>query len=172
MISCKGQQHSKEALTAIAETYLKEMGYGENPYLIIFHKDTENNHVHMVSTRIRADGKKVNDSFENKRSIAIIAQIMKASIKQEFSQQIDKAFSYNLSTEAQFRLLLEKQGYRVSKTKVALEIRKADQLQSSIPLAQIDAQIGKYKAMRKQAKTASSHLREIQKAVRSCFEIG
>ena len=45
MISTKFQEHSKEQLTAIAEDFMQEMGYKEQPYLIVFHKDTENNHV-------------------------------------------------------------------------------------------------------------------------------
>ncbi len=45
VISTKFQEHSKEQLTAIAEDFMQEMGYKEQPYLIVFHKDTENNHV-------------------------------------------------------------------------------------------------------------------------------
>ena len=45
VISTKFQEHSKEQLTAIAEDFMQEIGYKEQPYLIVFHKDTENNHV-------------------------------------------------------------------------------------------------------------------------------
>ena len=61
IISVKEKSHSPEELANIAGIYLKSVGYGENSYLIYFHKDTQNNHVQIVSTRADKNGKKVND---------------------------------------------------------------------------------------------------------------
>jgi len=72
VISAKGQSHSPERLSQIAEQYLKSMGYGKNPYLIYFHGDTQNNHVHMVSTRVDKNGNKLDDSYEKIRSQTVI----------------------------------------------------------------------------------------------------
>ena len=63
VISAKGKEHTPKELVKYAKQYLEKMGYGKNPYLIYFHNDTDNNHVHMVSTRIGPDGKKVMDSL-------------------------------------------------------------------------------------------------------------
>lgn len=40
VISAKGESYSPERLSEIAEQYLRDMGYGKNPYLIYFHGDT------------------------------------------------------------------------------------------------------------------------------------
>jgi len=58
VISAKGKEYNKQDLTLIAGQWLEQMGYSKQPFLIVSHNDTENNHVHIVSTRIGRDGKK------------------------------------------------------------------------------------------------------------------
>ncbi len=58
-------------LTAIAEEYIERMGYGDQPYLIFKHNDITRGHIHIVSTRVKEDGSKINDKFERRKSKAI-----------------------------------------------------------------------------------------------------
>jgi len=58
------------------------MGYGEQPFLIVYHNDTDNNHVHMVSTRIDRTGKTISSSFENNRAIQNLNKILGLDEKQ------------------------------------------------------------------------------------------
>ena len=52
-ISCKGHEQSESELLEFAHQYLKEMGYGEagQPLLVYSHHDTDNTHLHIVTSR-------------------------------------------------------------------------------------------------------------------------
>ncbi len=141
VISCEGKEFDKNKLTHIAEAWLTEMGYANNPFLIVYHNDTNNNHVHIVSTRINSDGKKINDSFEKKRSMSALQKIMQTDIKQEANQDIDKALKFNISSLAQYKLILERQGYSVTENEGLLILRKFDDIQAVISMNKVVDQI-------------------------------
>lgn len=65
-ISCKGHEKTEEELLQFAHEYLKEMGYGNEgqPLLVYAHTDTDNTHIHIVTSRISPDGKKISDHHE------------------------------------------------------------------------------------------------------------
>jgi hypothetical protein len=117
VISTKGQSHTAEELTAIAEEYLYRMGYGTNPYLIYFHQDTDNNHVHLVSSRVNTEGVKVNDSFEKRESLRHIQNIMERTPKEELSGTniATRLLDYDFTTEGQLKTLIESMGYETEK---------------------------------------------------------
>jgi Relaxase/Mobilisation nuclease domain len=117
VISAKGQSHTAEELTAIAEEYLYRMGYGTNPYLIYFHQDTDNNHVHLVSSRVNTEGLKVNDSFEKRESLRHIQNIMDRIPREELSSAAiaTRLLAYDFTTEGQLKTLIERMGYQTEK---------------------------------------------------------
>ena len=55
-------------LSLVAEEYMKRMGYGSQPYVVFKHSDISRQHLHIVSVRVDAQGKKINDKFERRRS--------------------------------------------------------------------------------------------------------
>lgn len=121
-LSCKGNEYDKFQLTDLAVKWMEEMGYGDQPYLIIFHNDTDNNHVHLVSTRVdQFKYKKINDSFEKLKAVEIINNLTNDI---SHSLDIENAKKYNFSTEAQFKFLLEKKGYSFRNKDDLLEIIK------------------------------------------------
>lgn len=144
VISCKGRSHSKQELTAIAEQWLNGMGYGQQPYLLVFHKDTANNHVHIVSTRVDRDGKKINDSFEKIRAYEVLNRIVGVDEKQEIDKNIEKALSYDFSTRAQFMMLLEARGYSLKLSDGVYQISRYGKRQGTVSLEQVDAKIGTF----------------------------
>jgi len=59
---------TNEQLSDIAQEYMDKMGYGNQPYLVYKHEDLDRHHLHIVSVRIDENGKKLDDSFEKRRS--------------------------------------------------------------------------------------------------------
>ena len=51
---------SCDTLINIAERYMDQIGFGEQPFLIYNHQDAGHPHVHIVTTTIRDDGSRIN----------------------------------------------------------------------------------------------------------------
>ncbi|MCM5664275.1 relaxase/mobilization nuclease domain-containing protein [Galbibacter mesophilus] len=66
---------NEKRLKEIAEQYMNEMGYGDQPYAVFQHFDASHPHVHIVSSRIGMDGRKIKDSMERRRSKRITDSI-------------------------------------------------------------------------------------------------
>jgi hypothetical protein len=66
---------SQEKLIDIANEFMLQMGYERVPYAIYEHYDTDHKHIHIVSSRVDIDGKKVKDFQEMKRAIEIARDI-------------------------------------------------------------------------------------------------
>ncbi|QEC74617.1 relaxase/mobilization nuclease domain-containing protein [Mucilaginibacter ginsenosidivorax] len=101
VISARGRNYSKQELTKVALMWLKEMKYGDQPYLIVFHKDTDNHHVHIVSSRVGKDGKQIDRDYEQVRAVRSIDKVLGYTF----------AMQYRFSTRAQFYMILENQGF-------------------------------------------------------------
>lgn len=53
------EKHSAQKLNLIASTYMKKIGFGDQPYLVYEHRDAGHPHIHIVSTTIRSDGSRI-----------------------------------------------------------------------------------------------------------------
>ncbi|MDR1632773.1 MAG: relaxase/mobilization nuclease domain-containing protein [Dysgonamonadaceae bacterium] len=62
-------------MSDIAEEYMQKMGYGEQPYVVFKHEDIDRHHLHIVSVRVDCEGKKINDKFEHRRSMAACREL-------------------------------------------------------------------------------------------------
>ena len=118
VISTKFQQHSKEELAKVAEDFMQEMGYGNQPFLVVFHNDTENNHVHIVSTRVnKSTGKKLNDSYEKLKAQKALIDIKERIYGKNNQETIINLLNYKISSLKQLEILLERNGFKVVKNK-------------------------------------------------------
>lgn len=152
MISCKGREYSKEELTDIAHEWVDKMGYGKNPFLIVFHKDTANNHVHIVSSRIDKEGKKISDSFEKLRAQEAINEIMRMNPKHEAGRVAETLRSFSFSTKAQGFLILENLGFKVREKVEQIELIKYGLVQGQIPVSEFNQKIQSYQLDKDRAK--------------------
>lgn len=139
-ISCKGQEYSREELEKIAWEYLKRMGYGEDgqPVLMYYHHDTGNNHLHIVTSRVAPDGKKISDSNEKIRSLKAIESIMKVDRKQQNSEMLKLAKSYHFETVSQFMAIFETSGYEAYKQGDSICIKRGGEVQDSVPVKEVE----------------------------------
>jgi len=133
-ISTQGRRHDKRELTDIAEQWLEKMGYGRQPYLIVYHKDTDNNHVHIVSSRIDKQGKKINSGFEKNRAVQELNTIMGIDPVRTAKADIEAALGYSYSTKAQLMMILEGQGYKITEKDGVMNIIKFGKVQEKIAL--------------------------------------
>ena len=116
-VSCKGSEYTHEQLLDIAHRYLKEMGYAEEgqPLLIYAHHDTDNNHIHLITSRVAPDGHKIDHNHEKRRSHQVTQKIMEDFFGQkqepEVSDIVKEALSYRYTSKAQFCAIMESLGY-------------------------------------------------------------
>lgn len=131
-ISAKGKGHDKQELTAIAVDWLDRMGYAEQPYLIVFHKDTGHNHVHVVTTRIDRNGRKISSAFEHNRAIQNLNKVLGLDEEYSAKRDLDKALAYSFGTKAQFLMILESMGYKLKEVDGKLVIIKFGKQQADL----------------------------------------
>lgn len=54
-----GEKLSTDQLSKIASFYMSQIGFGNQPFLVYEHHDAAHPHVHILSTNIRSDGKRI-----------------------------------------------------------------------------------------------------------------
>lgn len=142
VVSTKFREHTKEELTSIAENFMDELGYGKQPYIVVFHNDTENNHIHLVSTRVsKQTGKKINDSYERLKAQQALSCTMEKLYGLSAKEQIEKLLGYRYGSLKQLELLLERNGFRLSPNRNdegALDILKNGALEKNINAAELN----------------------------------
>lgn len=112
-LSCKGQEKNKEQLVGIAHAAMREYGMGKQPYFIYFHHDTENNHVHILTTRVTAKGRLISDHYDYHRFYAALNRV----VKEDQQNDIGRMFEYSFTTEGQLMNIARGFHYKTSESK-------------------------------------------------------
>lgn len=66
---------SDEKFIQIAQDYMNEMGYGEQPFVVFKHTDINRTHIHIVGVGVDEEGKKISDKFEKRKSMKICREL-------------------------------------------------------------------------------------------------
>lgn len=178
-ISCKGHEKTEEELLQFAHAYLDEMGYGckGQPLLVYSHTDTDNTHIHIVTSRISPDGKKISDHHERVRSQAVLNKLLGNDVKAKAGEDLTASLSYSFSTFAQYKALMSSMGYEVYEKNDVVYIKRDGTAQTKINFADIcdrfhrvrldNARRRQLWAMLRKYRDISSNRTELQKEVKN-----
>ena len=119
--SVKGKLMAAEELNDFAKELMQQAGYGSQPYFVYFHNDTDNNHIHIVSTRIKPNGFPISDHQDNRRLNACANRILSHDTKKD----IESILGYDYETEGQFANIIRSYGYKFEKTDKGYRLFKA-----------------------------------------------
>lgn len=62
-------------LATLAAEFMEKFGYGDQPYLVYLHTDIDRKHLHIVSHRVRNDGRKIDYYREANRAMTICREM-------------------------------------------------------------------------------------------------
>lgn len=182
-ISCKGHEMSEDELLDFAHQYLKEMGYGESgqPLLVYSHYDTENTHLHIITSRVAPNGRKIQHSHERRRSQEVIDRILGNDRKKKTEDDINLAKLYTFSSFAQFKAIMVSMGYEVYQKDGNVLVKHGGKVQKEIPSLEIESlfksgyrertRCRQLRSILKKYRDVSSNKEELQKELKTKFGI-
>lgn len=140
-ISCKGNEMTEQQLLDFAHRYLKEMGYMEpgQPVLVYSHYDTGNMHLHIVTSRVSPEGKKINDHHERRRSQEAIDRILGQDSREQVEQDFDAAKQYKFNSFAQFKAVMSSMGYEVYQKDDMVYFKRGGKVQMKVPFVDFNS---------------------------------
>lgn len=142
-LSVKGNSQSFDQLAQAGKDYMNYMGYGKVPYLIYGHYDTNNNHVHIISSRVDKEGNKVDHNFERLRSQDFIKKYLGIDYSKELTSIVNDAAKFKVQSVGQYLSVLEQMGVKSVINGDQVEAIRHGRKVESIPLEDIESVISK-----------------------------
>ena len=144
--SVKGQVMSADELTDFARHLMAEAGYGRQPYFVYYHHDTDNNHVHILSTRIQPNGFPIPYHHDYARLNAAANRILSSDINRD----IQRMFAYSYLTKGQFANIIRSHGYKFEQVEDGYVLFRGGVKATTIPLSEIERHISQENDTRKE----------------------
>lgn len=121
----KTEHLSDDRWNAIADEYLKGMGFTDSQYVVYRHSDKDHDHIHLVASRIRiTDGTTVNDSWDYPRSEKLVRELEN---KYELTSTVSSNQKYQRGQANGERQLIERTGEESVRAKLQQAIDKQTQ---------------------------------------------
>lgn len=147
--SVEGRTMTPQELTDFARELMKGMGYDKQPYFVYSHHDTDNNHVHILSTRIQPNGYAISDHQDIRRLNACANRILASDINRD----IERIFSYDYETEGQFANVVRSFAFKMEKSLDGYRLLKNGGDAGNISVGDIFSHITKSSQKRKDRAT-------------------
>jgi ribosomal protein S8 len=94
---------SNEKLKEIADTYMQKIGFAEQPYLVYRHFDAGHPHIHIVSVKVQADGRRIdtqnigrNQSEKARKEIEIAYGLVQAENMETKKYELKPAYTQKI----------------------------------------------------------------------------
>lgn len=138
------ETYTDEQILDYAMKIMKGLGYGKQPILIYEHHDIKRKHYHVISVRTNKQGRKIRDSFEEKRLQSLMVRYKekfhytignekgnqiqeektpvlyfdgkKGDIARQYTDIFEEALKYRFSTSLQFQTILRSMGVNIEFT--------------------------------------------------------
>lgn len=181
--SCKGQEMNHDELVAYARGWLAEMGYNDpkQPLLIYAHNDTDNNHIHVITSRVDPQGKKIDHNHERVRSKSYVDKTLGIDTKGDLNSAITNSLTYRFETISQWQAIMEASGYSVAEKGGVLKIARNGAYQQTLATEEIEKRISKQavekkrllqlKALLKKYRDLSACKEELQEVMKKKFGV-
>lgn len=111
-ITAKGKGNDLNDMKNHAMKIMEHLGYGDNPIYMYAHSDTDNDHLHIVTSRVDQAGIKIDDSFERTRANSFLCELLKLNVEETLKTDLKESLSFNFSSANHFLLLMEQKGYQ------------------------------------------------------------
>jgi len=89
------EQLSNAELMEISSSYMNKIGFGHQPYLVYRHHDAGHPHIHIVTTNIQLDGKRISmhnlakdKSEPARKEIEVDFGLIRASVKSQVAAKL------------------------------------------------------------------------------------
>lgn len=105
------------------------------PILVYSHYDTDNTHLHIVTSRVDPNGKKIDHNNERRRSQEVINRILGENSKKKVKEDFEKAKQYKFNSFAQFKAIMSSLGYEVFQKDDTVFFKRGGKVQMKVPLA-------------------------------------